>query len=63
MREQLTAVIPSVCKYFKNDEFKQILDELEFYHSHVEEHFQDFENTRSAWVKIMKYLEKQRKLV
>lgn len=63
MREQLTAVIPSVCKYFKNDEFMQIIDELEFYHSHVEEHFQDFENTRSAWVKIMKYLEKQRKLV
>ena len=58
MKENLANVIPKICDYFGNDEFKNILDELDFYHTHVEEHYQDFENTKSAWIKIMKYLKK-----
>lgn len=56
MRENLIKVIPSICEYFGNNEFKSILDELEFYHAHVEEHFNDFERTRITWFKILKFL-------
>ena len=56
MKENLSNVIPKICDYFGNDEFKNILDELEFYHTHVEDHYKDFENTKSAWVKVMNFL-------
>jgi hypothetical protein len=56
MKENLSIVIPKICDYFGNDEFKSILDELEFYHTHVEEHYKDFENAKSAWLKIIKFL-------
>lgn len=56
MKKNLSNVIPKICNYFGNDEFKNILDELEFYHTHVEEHYKDFENTKSAWAKIIKFL-------
>lgn len=38
------------------NEFKNILNELEFYHAYVEEHFNDFEETKSAWFKILNFL-------
>ncbi|WP_124066461.1 hypothetical protein [Clostridium sp. E02] len=56
MKEDLSFVIPKICNYFGNEEFKSILDELEFYHTHVEQHYRDFENTKAAWLKIIKYL-------
>jgi len=56
MREDLSNVIPMICNYFVNEEFNKILDELEFYHTHVEEHYKDFENTKLAWAKIMMFL-------
>ncbi len=56
MKESLSYVIPKLCRYFGNDEFKNILVELDFYHTHVEEHFKDFENTKSAWMKIIDFL-------
>ena len=59
MQENLANVIPNICDYFGNDEFKNILGELEFYHTHVEDHYQDFENTKSAWIKIIKFLKNQ----
>jgi hypothetical protein len=59
MKENLSKVIPKICNYFGNDEFKKILDELEFYHTHVEDHYKDFENTKSAWAKTIKYLNNQ----
>jgi hypothetical protein len=59
MKENLSNVIPNICSYFENDEFKNILDELEFYHTHVEDHYKDFENTKSAWLKIIKFLKNQ----
>ncbi|AJS57249.1 hypothetical protein [Paenibacillus sp. IHBB 10380] len=59
MKENLSKVIPKICDYFGNDEFKDILDELDFYHAHVEEHYKDFENTKSAWAKIILFLKGQ----
>lgn len=56
MKENLAYVIPKICDYFGNDDFKSILDELEFYHTHVEDHYKDFENTKSAWLKIIRFL-------
>ncbi|MGF7047712.1 hypothetical protein J2T13_002217 [Paenibacillus sp. DS2015] len=59
MKEDLSNVIPKICNYFGNDEFKDVLKELDFYHEHVEEHYKDFENTKSAWVKVIKFLKTQ----
>jgi len=56
MKENLEKVIPKVCQYFGNDEFKKILSELDFYDAHVEEHYNEFEQTRLTWCKIMQYL-------
>ncbi|RKD31846.1 hypothetical protein [Lacrimispora algidixylanolytica] len=56
MKDNLSIVIPKVCNYFENDQFKNILEELEFYHSHVEQHYRDFENTKLAWLKVIKFL-------
>jgi len=56
MKENLSNVIPKICNYFGNEEFKNILDELEFYDTHVEQHSNDFENTKLAWEKIMNFL-------
>ena len=59
MKENLSHVIPKICDYFGNNEFKKIVDELEFYHTHVEKHYKEFENTKSAWIKIMRFLKTQ----
>lgn len=56
MKENLSNVIPKICNYFGNSEFENILNELEFYHTHVEEHYKDFEDTKSAWLKIINFL-------
>lgn len=56
IKKNLLSVIPKICDYFGNEEFKNILTELDFYHNHVEEHYKDFENTKSTWIKIIKYL-------
>jgi hypothetical protein len=56
MKENLSNVIPKVCNYFGSEEFKKVLDELEFYDAHVEEHYKDFENTKLAWEKVMNFL-------
>lgn len=57
IKENLSKVIPSICAYLGNDKFKDILSELDFFDAHVEEHYRDFENTKKAWVKIVKFLE------
>lgn len=55
-KRDLANVLPKICDYFKDDGFKNILDELEYFHTHVEDHYMDFENTKSAWLKIIKFL-------
>ncbi|AWK52255.1 hypothetical protein DIC82_15165 [Clostridium beijerinckii] len=56
MKENLSNVIPKICNYFGNEEFRNILNELEFYDIHVKEHYKDFEDTKLAWEKIMNFL-------
>lgn len=56
IKKNLELVIPKICAYFGEDGFKNILEELEFYHTHVEEHYQDFEKTKSVWLKIIMFL-------
>jgi len=56
MKEELANVIPKICDYFGNDEFKNILNELEFYDAHVENHFKEFKQTGLTWIKILKFL-------
>ncbi len=56
MRKNLENVIPKICNYFEDDGFKNILAELEYFHAHVEEHYIDFENTKSAWLKIIAFI-------
>ena len=56
MKRNLEKVIPQICAYFGDDGFKAILNELEYFDAHVEEHFEDFESTKSAWLKIIKYI-------
>lgn len=58
MKTNLSEVIPKICDYFGNDKFKNILLELEFYDKHVQAHFQDFEDTKKAWSKIINELKK-----
>lgn len=53
MRKNLNFIIPKICKYFGNEDFSTILKELDFYDSHVKEHFADFENTKAAWLKAV----------
>ena len=60
IKEDLSKVIPSICVYFGNDKFQNILSELDFFDLHVEEHYRDFENTKKAWIKIVKFLEGDR---
>lgn len=60
MKENLSIVLPKICDYFDNKEFEIILDELDLYHTNVEKHYNDFKNTKAAWIKIVKYLKMQR---
>nr|WP_319488236.1 hypothetical protein [uncultured Caproiciproducens sp.] len=57
IRENLNIVVPKFCNYFNNADFNHILTEFEFYHSHVEQHLKDFENTKLAWIKLMESLD------
>ena len=57
IRSNLECVLPKICSYFENQEFMDILKELDFYISHVEKHYKEFEKTKSAWLKIVRYLQ------
>lgn len=58
IRENLTIVVPKLCAYFGNNDFNRILTELDFYQKHVQQHHKDFQNTKLAWIKVMKSLGK-----
>lgn len=53
MRENLNLLIPKLCAYFGNEDFQGLLKELDFYHAHVVEHFEDFQATKCAWLKVV----------
>lgn len=56
IKKNLMAVIPKLCVYFGNEDFKILLKELDFYHLHVHEHFRDFEDTKDLWLKVIEFI-------
>ncbi|MCL6479701.1 MAG: hypothetical protein K6T65_15070 [Peptococcaceae bacterium] len=56
IKENLDLVLPKLCCYFGNQEFMKIRQELDTYHSKVQEHFEMFEETKRAWKKIVNYV-------
>ncbi len=56
MKHNLRITLPIVSKHFKNDKFNNIYDELVKYDSNVELHYEEFENTKKAWLKIVNYI-------
>lgn len=56
IRKNLKIVIPKLCAYFGNEDFRILLKELDFYDTHVQEHFRDFENTKEVWQKVVMFL-------
>ncbi|MDQ5984251.1 MAG: hypothetical protein RUMPE_01291 [Eubacteriales bacterium SKADARSKE-1] len=54
MQKSLAFVLPKISKYFGNDSFNKILDEVVYYSQHVKEHFNSFQKTKVAWTKIMR---------
>lgn len=53
MQENLNMVVPKLCAFFGNSDFCGILKELDFYHTHVTEHFEDFQATKRTWLKVV----------
>lgn len=58
IRANLNLVIPKICDYFGNEDFRSVIKELDFYDEQVERHYQDFENTKCAWLKVIADLKK-----
>jgi hypothetical protein len=56
IRENLKLVLPKICAYFENDRFMEIMEELELYQGNVKRHYRDFQKTKAAWIKVVKYL-------
>ncbi|MDR3288157.1 MAG: hypothetical protein LBT22_01870 [Peptococcaceae bacterium] len=56
IKSSLSQVLPSICDFFENAKFKELLDELDFFDAHVEEHYKDFQDTKLAWIKIVNFL-------
>lgn len=61
MKKNLNKVLPKICDYFGTDKFNCILDELDSFDGNVEEHYKDFQNTKSAWLKTVNFMKNQRK--
>lgn len=59
MREQLTATLPSICAYFRRQDFMRVLQELDYYDKNVDEHYQEYLETQRMWAKILQYLMRQ----
>jgi hypothetical protein len=59
IRRDLQAVIPKLCAYFSNDRFADVLTELELYQSKAERHYKDFQKTKQAWIKVVRYLKEE----
>ncbi|MHB1128009.1 MAG: hypothetical protein ACYC2T_13850 [Bacillota bacterium] len=55
MRECLKYSIPRLSKYFRTDQFTGILHEFEYYNAKVALHFQEFEESKEAWKKLIAF--------
>jgi hypothetical protein len=55
MRKKLKATLPKICDYFQEQDFNNVLTELEEYHKNVENHYSAFKETQVVWAKIMEH--------
>lgn len=58
IEKKLNYILPKISLYFKTKDFQVILKEFNYYRNHVRQHFEEFENTKKAWIKIMSYEKK-----
>ena len=56
MRKHLAQTLPSVCVYFQNGAFMDILKELDRYHGNVEKHYRQFADSQAIWAGICEYI-------
>lgn len=56
IREQIAASLPSVCTFFKRQDFMNISKELERYNKNVKKHYRQFMETRKVWAKIFEFI-------
>lgn len=60
IKENLMVVVPKICAYLGKKDFMILLKDLDFYDTHVHEHFQDFADTKKVWLKIVAFLTEKR---
>lgn len=53
MEAALTATVPKMAEYFKNDRFMLVLPELKKYRKNVKKHYKQFLTTQKTWEKIV----------
>jgi hypothetical protein len=58
MKKNLEEVLPGVCAYFNEPNFKNVLIELDEYDKNVENHYQAYLETQEVWAKIMEHYAK-----
>jgi len=56
MRSNLHRVLPKLCRYFRRNDFMRLTEELDMYDADVRKHYDMFEETKSAWQKVVSYL-------
>lgn len=56
MQKSLELLMPKLCAFFGNEDFRAIGRELAFFHAQVQAHFADFEATKHAWLHIVSSL-------
>lgn len=59
MREQIASSLPSVCTFFKSQDFMNISKEFELYNKNVRKHYQQFIETKHIWGKISEFIANQ----
>ncbi len=56
MKENLQAVLPKVCAYFKRNDFLKLQNELAYYSGQVAEHYAMFEQTKQSWARVVGHI-------
>jgi hypothetical protein len=56
IRANLRESIPKLNAFFKTKDFVKVLSEFEHYHGNVARHFEDFEQTKHVWGKLLSTL-------
>ncbi|MDD4170296.1 MAG: hypothetical protein PHD36_08630 [Desulfotomaculaceae bacterium] len=59
IREQIASSLPSVCTFFKRQDFMNISKEFERYNKNVKKHYQQFIETKKIWAKISEFIANQ----